>query len=1120
MLQPSADEPSSGSVPEETATVRRRHAALGPSVARLCRVLASENVIAVACSEQRAEAIAKAASALAPDALVLWLPPSDALPGEAAPASPAAAGKRFAALSALRERSGRRVLLVTDAGAAAFKLPAPSAFAAPPVEIAPGERPDVDQLTARLEEMGYFLDDRVDESGEFAVRGSAIDLFPADADLPVRIHIEEGAVARINAFDPVTQLGMGDELERLLVLPVIEPALGIDPVSVFEHLPAAAVAMDPEAADRRDSYAELVRESGGAAQLVLPSDWNTAVAGRQAVDMSEGAEQQGRRFVETRNPERAVLQAIREARAAGDRVLVTGRARDLRFFSRGLERRLGAPLRTATSWGEIESARPAALLAAEVELERGWREPGLAVIASADALGGRAQHAAGPAAINPLLHLQDAADFHIGDAVIHEEHGLAVLRGLDTLQTGAMEADAIRLEHAGGTQRLVPVEDAHRLWRYGAEEDAVTLDRLDGSTWQKRRDEIDRMIADSARQLVALAAERAERSAPVLEPPVADYERFSSSFPFAETPDQLRAIEAVRADLASGKPMDRLVVGDVGYGKTEVALRAAAVAALAGKQVALVAPTTLLVRQHLETFSKRFRRFGIEVAALSRLSTPAQARAVKKGLAEGSVRVVIGTQAVAGSAVSFADLALVIIDEEQRFGTATKRKLRELGAGGHVLTLTATPIPRTLQTALVGLQDLSLIATPPARRLPTRTSVSSYAPERVRPALLREKRRGGQSFVVVPRIEDMAPMAERLRALLPEFALRQAHGKMAAAEIDEEMIRFSSGDGDILLATNIIEAGLDIPRANTMIIWRADRFGLAQLHQLRGRVGRGRARGYLLLLTEEGAEITPATLRRLRTMEALDQLGAGFAISARDLDLRGAGDLLGEEQAGHLKLIGLGLYQHLLEQALRTARGEDVDDWTPELHLGLAGRLPAEWIPEEEVRINLYARLARVSAPGEIEALRDELEDRFGALPSEAATLIDLARIRLLARAARVVRVDAGPAALALTPRGKKLVGAKAAGLIEKNGRYLLKEAILDEGERIARLVALLEQLGPEDQAAGSTRLPLLTLAPSRHSGEGWVIRESPREGLTGAASRRPASLRSCSTDISLNRLR
>jgi transcription-repair coupling factor (superfamily II helicase) len=436
---------------------------------------------------------------------------------------------------------------------------------------------------------------------------------------------------------------------------------------------------------------------------------------------------------------------------------------------------------------------------------------------------------------------------------------------------------------------------------------------------------------------------------------------------------------------------------------------------------------------------------------------------VKKGLADGTVRVLVGTKMVAGKTVAFAELGLVIIDEEQRFGAADKAKLRAVGEDVHVLTLTATPIPRTLQSALIGLQDLSLITTPPARRLPTRTEVAAFAPPTVRAALLRERRRGGQSFLVVPRIEDMAPMAEQLARVVPQLSVRAAHGKMPAAEIDEEMVRFAAGDGDILLATNIIEAGLDIPRANTMLVWRADRFGLAQLHQLRGRVGRGRVRGNLLLLTEAEAQIAPATLKRLRTLQALDQLGAGFAISARDLDLRGAGELLGEEQAGHMKLIGVGLYQHLLQQAIRAARGEEPDDWVPEIHLGLAGRIPEEWVPEEDVRSNLYIRIARLASAAEAEALAAELEDRFGSLPEEAATLLSIAAIRRLAREARIARVDAGPAAVALTPRRDFPAGAAAAAALEAKGdRLLLKIATEADAGRLDRVRSLLEALVPE----------------------------------------------------------
>jgi transcription-repair coupling factor (superfamily II helicase) len=401
----------------------------------------------------------------------------------------------------------------------------------------------------------------------------------------------------------------------------------------------------------------------------------------------------------------------------------------------------------------------------------------------------------------------------------------------------------------------------------------------------------------------------------------------------------------------------------------------------------------------------------------------------------------------------------VIVDEEQRFGAADKTRLRELGAG-HVLTLSATPIPRTLQTALVGLQQLSVIATPPARRQPIRTTVGTFDPETVRTALLRERSRGGQSFVVVPRIEDMAPLAATLAKLVAELEILEAHGKMPAAEIDEAMVRFGRGEGDVLLATNIIEAGLDVPRANTMVITRADRFGLSQLHQLRGRVGRGGRRGQVLLLTEPDADIAPRTLKRLRTLEAFDRLGAGFAISARDLDMRGAGDLLGETQAGHMKLIGIDLYQHLLEAALRTARGETVERWSPALHLGLEGRLPDSWMPEEELRVTTYARLARLEDAEALDAFADEMEDRFGALPEEVLSLLAVARVRVAARTAEIARIDAGPGAIALTPRRGFAGDAAALGLTEKNGRLILAERIDDPHERLERIEALLEQIG------------------------------------------------------------
>ena len=625
-------------------------------------------------------------------------------------------------------------------------------------------------------------------------------------------------------------------------------------------------------------------------------------------------------------------------------------------------------------------------------------------------------------------------------------------------------SEAVRLAFKDEDQLLAPFNEMDRIWRYGGESGGVTLDRLDSDAWQKRRAELEKDIARAARGLVEEARQRERAPGMKLDWPRPKYERFAASFPFTETPDQARAIADALADLSSGRAMNRLVCGDVGYGKTEVALRAAAAAVLAGKQVAILAPTTVLVRQHVHTFTRRFRGFGVDIGQLSRLAKPAEAKRVKAGLADGSIRIVIGTHALLSKGIAFKELGVVMIDEEQRFGTAHKRKIRGLSEGAHALMLTATPIPRTLQAALAGLVDISVIGTPPARRRPILTLLSPFGRATVREALLREQRRGGQSFVVCPRIEDIEPMAAHLKELAPGLELLIGHGKMPADEVDETMVRFGGGEGDVLLSTNIIENGLDVPRANTMLVRRADRFGLAQLHQLRGRVGRGRVRGVAYLLTEFGAKIAPATEKRLKTLETLDRLGAGFAIGARDLDQRGAGDLLGEEQAGHIKLFGAGLYRHLLEGALRKARSEAAAQNGPELNIGLRGLIPDSYVPEPEVRINLYARLARAESLDAIESFADEIEDRFGEMPGETRCLIDIARLRQLCRAGGVARLDAGPKAIALAFREPARMQARLRNsetACWRDGRLVVERSSETAAERLELAMSLMERLSP-----------------------------------------------------------
>ncbi len=1019
--------------------------------------LAQGDLVYVALDDQRATDIAAIATALVPDAAVVQLPSSDALPGDDAPASPANVGLRVAALRRVRAATlgdTGPVLLVTTAEATAVRYPEPAMFDAAPPRLTVGDTIDVEAFAATAAEIGYIVDDRIDEPGEIAVRGNVIDIFPADRATPVRIEFAEGRITALREYDPVSQLGSADiaciEVGRATE-PVVEKG-----VALLAHLPDAAIACDPGVDRRRARFMDLAADGlprrKASADLVATRSWDAAVAKRDMVAIDPG-DTPSPRFVEHRDPARAFAKLARDV-LADSRLVLVGSPRDLRFLQPRLEHRTKIAFTAIERWSDVAAAKPGSAMLLVAPIDRGFVAPGATVIAGADLLGGRARgDEIGASGLGALAGL--SSELRCGDVVVHEEFGIGIVRGLEALPDAG--GDAIVLGYAKDGRRLVPVAEADRIWRYGADADAVTLDALDGSSWQKRRGAIDAAIAESARDLAAIAAERAARTTDPIVPDRAAYERFAAGFAFTETPDQARAITTTLADLASGKPMDRLVIGDVGYGKTEIALRAAAAVALSGRQVAIAAPTTVLVRQHIETFARRFEGTGVVVAGLSRLSSTAEKARVKAGLADGSIGVVIGTGAIAGKGVAYKDLALVVIDEEQRFGAADKAKLHTLGAG-HVLTLSATPIPRTLQSAMIGLQGMSVIATPPARRQPIRTAVASFDDATVRAALRRERARGGQSFVVVPWIDDMAPLAAKLAKLVPELGLVQAHGKMPAAEIDEAMVGFAAGDGDVLLATNIIEAGLDVPRANTMIVHHADRFGLSQLHQLRGRVGRGGRRGQVMLLTDGDATIAEATLKRLRTLQAFDRLGAGFAISARDLDLRGAGDLVGEAQAGHMKLIGIDLYQHLFGRALRLARGEAVDDWVPDLHLGVGGSLPDTWIPEEEVRLSLYGRLARLEDVAALDQFEAELEDRFGVVPDSARRLLLLARIRLRACAAGIRRIDAGPAAIAFTPNDRR-ADAPLADLVEKNGRWIAQRAVADPVERAAQVEALLDAL-------------------------------------------------------------
>jgi transcription-repair coupling factor (superfamily II helicase) len=832
--------------------------------------------------------------------------------------------------------------------------------------------------------------------------------------------------------------------------------------TLFDYLADARVTLDHQAEETKDTRLETIadfydaRQSLGRAEAAtagvynpLPpealyltgAEWAELLAARPSGDFTpfaapEGADDTvdlgGRRapdFAGERTGGEsklydAVKRFVADEQAAGRRVLLAG-------YSKGSRDRLShvladhglAPQTTVETWGAAQQLPANTLGVVALGLERGFGAGDLTVVTETDVLGERIARA--PAKRKrPENFLTEVSTLGEGDFVVHVEFGIGRYEGLETLDIGGAAHDCLRVVYHGGDKLFVPVENIEVLSRYGSQDGVVELDRLGQGGWQARKARVKERIREIANELIKIAAERELKRTDELPKPEGLYEEFAARFPYPETEDQLRAIEDVLNDLSSGKPMDRLVCGDVGFGKTEVALRAAFVAVMNGQQVAITVPTTLLARQHYETVRARFAGLPVRIAQLSRLVSAKDAASVKKELEAGTLDVVVGTHALLADSVKFKDLGLMIVDEEQHFGVKQKERLKRLRAEVHVLTLTATPIPRTLQLALSGVKEMSLIATPPVDRLAVRTFVLPYDPVVVREAILREYHRGGQSFYVCPRIEDLDELSERLGKLVPEVKVAMAHGRMAATRLEETMAGFVDRRFDVLLSTNIVESGLDIPTANTMIIHRADMFGLAQLYQLRGRIGRGKQRGYAYLTLPPGRILSSTAERRLHVMQTLDTLGAGFTLASHDMDIRGAGNLLGEEQSGHVREVGIELYQQMLEEAVAAARersGEEraaAEAWTPQINLGTAVLIPEKYVPDLHVRLGLYRRLSTLVDKAEIDAFAAELVDRFGPLPEEVQNLLDVIAIKRLCREAGVEKVDAGPKGAVVAFRG------------------------------------------------------------------------------------------------------
>lgn len=827
--------------------------------------------------------------------------------------------------------------------------------------------------------------------------------------------------------------------------------------TLFDYLPGSPVVLEPQAedaarerlaqiADYYDARHQALTDHSSPPYKPLPPDklylaegeWQKRLDASALVRMTpfavpenSGAEidigaRQGRNFAAERaepnsNVFDAVTKHVGALQSAGKRVVIA-------LWSEGSRERMShvladhklLNLSSVANWPQALALPKPAIALGVLGLEAGFETADIAVVSEQDILGDRLVRPR-RAARRAENFIAEVTSLSPGDLVVHVDHGIGRFAGLKAIEAAGAPHDCLELHYAEDAKLYLPVENIDLLSRYGSEQVGAELDRLGGGNWQARKARMKSRIREIAGELIKIAAERQLHEAPKLTTPAGAYDEFCAGFPYEETEDQQAAIESTLADLASGRPMDRLICGDVGFGKTEVALRAAFAAVMSGKQVAVVVPTTLLARQHSKTFAQRFRGFPVNVAQASRLVSNAELTKVKSGIADGSVDIVVGTHALLGKNIKFKDIGLLVVDEEQHFGVVHKEKLKALRAEVHVLTLSATPIPRTLQLALTGVRDLSIIASPPVDRLAVRTFVSPFDPLIVREALLRERYRGGQAFYIAPRIEDLAGAKDFLDKNVPEARVAVAHGQMPPTVLEDIMSAFYDGKYDVLLSTTIIESGLDIPTANTLIVHRADMFGLSQLYQLRGRVGRSKVRAYALFTLPAQRTLTPQAERRLKVLQSLDTLGAGFQLASHDLDIRGAGNLLGEEQSGHIKEVGFELYQQMLEEAVLSLKAgittAVADRWSPQITIGTPVLIPDDYVADLAVRLALYRRLAEIEDEREIDAFAVELVDRFGSLPQEVEHLLQVVAIKALCRRANVEKIEAGPKGVVLSFR-------------------------------------------------------------------------------------------------------
>ncbi len=1052
----------------------------------------SGRAVFIAPDDAAMRGVVDAATFFAPELEVIEFPAWDSLPYDRASPALSISAKRLAALHRLQAGKAKAQLVVTTANAVLQRVLTPFRIRESVREFKPGAEIGRESLGALLQRQGYGRTDTVIDKGEYAVRGSIVDIFPSGMDEALRLDFFGDELESLRTFDPNTQMSTG-RLDSHLLLPASEALLDDDSIkrfrsryremfganatqdplyeavsegrrlagmehwlplfedklaTLFDHLgkddlvvidQAALAAADERVKDISDYHDQRKAITGQAkgnyrplapdALYLSDSEFREALAAAPAhratafdEPESDGVVGFGFRSGRDFAPERArgdnvypvLAEHLAKLAKDGKRPLLAAYSKGSRSRIASILEEAGTPVQLAETWQEAlglsAKGKPAAMI---LPVEASFANDEMELLTEQDILGDRL--------VRRKKKRKDADAFlaelqalSVGDLIVHTEHGIGKYLGLEPIAVGKSKHDCVQLEYKGGDKLFIPVENIDVLSRYGSSEEAVMLDRLGGEAWQKRRARLKERIREIAGELMQVAAQRALKKAPVLEVEDGSYNQFLDRFPWEETDDQERAIEDVLRDLESGKPMDRLVCGDVGFGKTEVALRAAFVAAMNGQQVAVVAPTTLLARQHFENFSNRFKGFPLKVGRLSRLVSAKEMKETREGLESGQIDIVVGTHAILSKQTKFKELGLVIVDEEQRFGVTHKEKLKQLRADVHMLTLTATPIPRTLQMAMTGLRELSTIQTPPVDRLAVRTYVMEWDDMVMREALLREHHRGGQSFIVVPRISDMEQISDWLHENVPEVKFVAAHGQMSAGEIEERMSAFYEGKYEVLLATTIVESGLDLPSANTIIIHRADIFGLAQLYQLRGRVGRSKLRAYAYLTYGADTQLSEVAEKRLKVLGDLDSLGAGFQLASHDLDIRGAGNLLGDEQSGHIREVGFELYQSMLEDAILAAKAGDMgleakpERVSPQITVDAPIMIPEDYVPDLAVRMALYRRLNDASDKAEIEALAAEMIDRFGDLPAATANLVRLIEIKHQAIEANIAKIDVG----------------------------------------------------------------------------------------------------------------